>query len=157
MKHHLYFMALMASAMTVPAMAKTDSLPVGRCVNMGNSLETPTEGAWGGKKIDAADFTRIAKAGFNTIRLPVRWSTRAGTDAPHTIDPIFMKRVKQVVADARAYLTGEDTALNNINAQFASKFNSAAGDVATKTAVAVGGLTLDFSPLICAFVHSSPP
>jgi endoglucanase len=88
---------------TLPAVAsaKTDSLPVGRCVNMGNHLEAPSEGEWGGKKIDAADFQRISKAGFNTIRLPVRWATRTSNDAPYTIDPKFMKRVKIIVADAR--------------------------------------------------------
>lgn len=101
MRSRLFFAALLASAISAPALAKTDSLPVGRCVNMGNSLETPTEGAWGGKKIDAADFKRIADAGFNTIRLPVRWSTRAGNAAPYSINPAFMARVKQVVDDAR--------------------------------------------------------
>lgn len=93
--------AVLVSSVAVPALAKTDGLPVGRCVNMGNSLETPTEGAWGGKKIDATDFKRIADAGFNTIRLPVRWSTRAGDTAPYSIDPTFMARVKAVVGDAR--------------------------------------------------------
>jgi endoglucanase len=101
MKSKLILAVLLASAVATPAPAKTDSLPVGRCVNMGNSLETPTEGAWGGKKIDAADFKRIADAGFDTIRLPVRWSTRAANTAPHTIDPAFMTRVKEVVRDAR--------------------------------------------------------
>ncbi len=90
-----------AAALPAPAAAKTDSLPVGRCVNMGNHLEAPTEGEWGGKKIDAADFDRIAKAGFQTIRLPVRWSSRAGWAAPYAIDAAFMKRVKTIVADAR--------------------------------------------------------
>jgi endoglucanase len=85
-----------------PALAKTDSLPVGRCVNMGNSLEAPSEGEWGGKKIDAADFNRIADAGFNTIRLPVRWASRADHAPPYTIDAAFMKRVKQAVGEARA-------------------------------------------------------
>lgn len=93
--------ALLASAIASPVLAKTDSLPVGRCVNMGNSLETPSEGAWGGKKIDAADFKRIADAGFDTIRLPVRWSTRADNAAPYTIDPVFMARVKELVGHAR--------------------------------------------------------
>lgn len=88
-------------AAPVFASAKTDMLPVGRCVNMGNHLEAPTEGEWGGKKIDAADFNRIAKAGFNSIRLPVRWVTRADKAAPYKIDPAFMKRVKGVVTDAR--------------------------------------------------------
>ena len=94
--------ALAAStAFPAAASAKTDSLPVGRCVNMGNHLEAPSEGEWGGKKIEASDLNRIAKAGFQTIRLPVRWSTRAGSAAPYAIEPAFMKRVKAIVADAR--------------------------------------------------------
>jgi endoglucanase len=100
-------MALLAFAAAGPAVispvyAATDSLPVGRCVNMGNSLEVPREGDWGGKKIEADDFKRIADAGFNSIRLPVRWATRAATEAPYTIDPVFMTRVKQAVDEARA-------------------------------------------------------
>jgi endoglucanase len=95
-------LALYASTVAMnSAIAATNSLPVGRCVNMGNSLEPPSEGEWGGKKIDAADMQRIAKAGFQTIRLPVRWSTHAAAKAPHIIDPAFMQRVKTVVADAR--------------------------------------------------------
>ncbi|MEY3834222.1 MAG: hypothetical protein RLZZ130_1700, partial [Pseudomonadota bacterium] len=101
MKPKYILAALLISGVAAPALAKTDSLPIGRCVNMGNSLETPTEGAWGGKKIDAADFKRIADAGFNTIRLPVRWSTRASATAPYSIDPAFMARVRTVVVDAR--------------------------------------------------------
>ena len=101
MKPKYILAALLISGVAAPALAKTDSLPIGRCVNMGNSLETPTEGSWGGKKIDAADFKRIADAGFNTIRLPVRWSTRASDTAPYSIDPAFMAQVKTVVDDAR--------------------------------------------------------
>jgi endoglucanase len=87
---------------SLPAQAETNSLPVGRCVNMGNHLEAPSEGAWGGRKIADDDFEIIAHAGFNTIRLPVRWSTHAGDKSPYTIDPAFMARVKQVVGNARA-------------------------------------------------------
>jgi endoglucanase len=91
--------------------AATDSLPVGRCVNMGNSFEAPSEGEWGGKKIDAADFKRIADAGFNTIRLPVRWSSRTGNQPPYAIDPVFMKRVRQAVNEARG--SGLNVILNS--------------------------------------------
>jgi endoglucanase len=102
MKAKILGAALLTVMTASPVNAKTESIPVGRCINMGNSLETPWEGAWGGKKIDAADFDRIAKAGFNTIRLPVRWATRTGTEPPYAIDPVFMARVKQVVGEARA-------------------------------------------------------
>lgn len=100
-----FIVSIFALAASTPfpaaASAKTDSLPVGRCVNMGNHLEAPSEGEWGGKKIETSDLDRIAKAGFQTIRLPVRWSTRAGAAAPYAIEPAFMKRVKTIVADAR--------------------------------------------------------
>jgi endoglucanase len=80
---------------------KMNSLPVGRCVNMGNHLEAPKEGDWG-RAIADDDFRIIAAAGFQTIRLPVRWSAHAGTLPPYTIDARFMARVKQVVSRARA-------------------------------------------------------
>ena len=86
----------------VLASSSTNSLPVGRCINMGNHLEAPSEGEWGGKKIEAADLKRIADAGFNTIRLPVRWSTHASSAAPYLIAPSFIQRVKGIVAEARA-------------------------------------------------------
>jgi endoglucanase len=102
MRRRFAIAALLYAVASGHAQAATDSLPVGRCVNMGNHLEAPTEGAWGGRKIADDDFQIIAEAGFNTIRLPVRWSTHAGNSPPYTIDADFMKRVKHVVGNARA-------------------------------------------------------
>ncbi len=85
-----------------PALAATDSLPVGRCVNMGNHLEAPSEGAWGGRKIADDDFAIIAKAGFNSVRIPVRWAAHADEKPPYTINKDFMARVQHVVGKARA-------------------------------------------------------
>ncbi|TRD12688.1 glycoside hydrolase family 5 protein [Erythrobacter insulae] len=64
---------------------------------MGNSLEPETENAWGGKRISAADFERIRAAGFDTIRLPVRWHTKSQNEPPYTVDAAYIKRVEQVV------------------------------------------------------------
>ena len=77
-------------------------LPVGTCINMGNSLEPPTETGWGGHAISDADFINIAKAGFKTIRLPVRWDSHAAKSAPYTIDAAFLARVKHLVGAAQA-------------------------------------------------------
>lgn len=75
---------------------------IGACVNMANHLEAdPTEGAWG-RAINDTDFADIAAAGFETVRLPVRWSAHAANTAPYTIDEPWMQRVEQVVAQARA-------------------------------------------------------
>lgn len=77
------------------------SIPVGKCVNMGNHLEPPNEGDWG-RAIADGDFAIIKAAGFDTIRLPVRWSSHALVAAPYTIDAAWMARVKHVVDAARA-------------------------------------------------------
>lgn len=92
---------LMAGA-TPPAYCATRSLPVGHCINMGNSLEARAEGEMGGHPITDADFAIIAKAGFETVRLPVRWDSHAGMQAPYAIDPAYVKRVRHVVDAAQA-------------------------------------------------------
>ncbi|HSG33461.1 MAG TPA: glycoside hydrolase family 5 protein, partial [Sphingomonadaceae bacterium] len=52
--------------------------------------------------INNTDFQQIAARGFETVRLPVRFSNHALTSAPYTIDAAFMDRVEQVVDLARA-------------------------------------------------------
>jgi endoglucanase len=90
------------SQTAIPAApAPVNSLPVGRCVNMGNHLEAPNETAYG-RAIADDDFAIIARAGFKTVRIPVRWSSRAGLSPPYQIEPAFMARVQHVVGLARA-------------------------------------------------------
>lgn len=101
MKQAMILIAALACALPAHA-AEPRALPVGTCINMGNSLEPPTETGWGGHAITDADFQNIAKAGFKTIRLPVRWDSHAAQAAPYTIDPAFLARVQHVVGAAQA-------------------------------------------------------
>jgi len=68
---------------------------MGRGVNMGNTLESPREGDWG-FKITAEYFDLIKAAGFNSVRIPIRWSAHAASDAPYTIAPDFFARIDEV-------------------------------------------------------------
>jgi endoglucanase len=77
------------------------SLPLGKCVNMGNMLEAPREGEWGRKIVDE-DFTIIRNGGFASVRIPVRFYAFAAATPPYTIDPVFMARVRHVVDTAVA-------------------------------------------------------
>ncbi len=70
-----------------------------RGVNFGNALEAPREGEWG-ITLDARQFQRAKEAGFNTIRLPVRWSNHASSTAPYTIDASFFNRVDWAINQA---------------------------------------------------------
>jgi len=87
---------------TLAADAKGESQAVqmnnllGRGVNLGNALDAPSEGEWG-VTLKEEYFDLIKQAGFNSVRLPVRWSAHAMEQPPYTIDPNFMKRVDWAV------------------------------------------------------------
>lgn len=83
-----------------PAAAKTDSLPVGTCINLGNHLEPETESGWGGTRLADSDLANIAQAGFDTVRIPVRWDSHAGKAPDYTIDPAWLDRVEHIVKAA---------------------------------------------------------
>ena len=67
-----------------------------RGINLGNMLEAPNEGDWG-LSVREEYFDLIKQAGFDFVRLPVRWSTHADEAAPYTIDLTFFARVDQIV------------------------------------------------------------
>lgn len=82
--------------------ALTMAKRLGKGINMGNSLEAyPDEDSWG-NPIKDEYFTLMKQAGFDTVRIPIRWSAHALTSSPYSIDSTFFSRVDHVV----------DTALN---------------------------------------------
>ena len=72
---------------------------LGRGINIGNALEAPNEGDWG-VTLQADYFTLIKQAGFQTVRIPIKWSGHAAEAAPYTIDPAFFQRIDWVVDQA---------------------------------------------------------
>ena len=72
---------------------------LGRGVNLGNALEANYEGEWG-MTLDESYFRLIAEAGFNSVRIPIRWSAHAAANAPYTIEPEFLARVDWAVEQA---------------------------------------------------------
>jgi endoglucanase len=70
-------------------------------INLGNRLEAPNEGDWGGKVL-AGDFPFIAKRGFDHVRIPIRFSGHAQSGPPYTIDAAFFSRVDAVLDQALA-------------------------------------------------------
>jgi len=68
---------------------------------MADMLEAPHEGDWG-NFVQEQYFDLSREAGFDFVRLPVRWSAYAETDWPYTLDPIFLARVDEVIGWALA-------------------------------------------------------
>ena len=80
---HKCLLAGLLFGLSIPV--ASDTFNTKRCINMGNALEAPTEGDWR-HTIEAKSFERIAKAGFDTVRIPVRWSTHTNGAPNYLID-----------------------------------------------------------------------
>lgn len=74
---------------------------LGKGVNMGNMFEAPSETEWGNPFKDDY-FDKIAKLGFNHVRIPIRWDipSRALQTEPYTINAAFLERIKFVIDKA---------------------------------------------------------
>ncbi len=72
---------------------------LGKGVNFGNLLDCPQEGDWSINHVVMEEwhFTLAKSAGFDSIRIPIKFSGHALKSPPYTIDEAFMRRVDQVV------------------------------------------------------------
>ncbi len=65
-------------------------------INLGNTLDAPTEGAWA-RAAERRYFEDFAAAGFGHVRVPVTWDAHVAVSPPYTVDPVFLARVEQVL------------------------------------------------------------
>ncbi|MFN1834206.1 glycoside hydrolase family 5 protein [Balneola sp. MJW-20] len=72
---------------------------LGRGINLGNIFEAPEEGSWG-LYMQEEYFKLISSAGFESVRIPVRWSAHTNDSAPFKIDTEFLNRVEWAVDEA---------------------------------------------------------
>lgn len=74
---------------------------LGLGVNLGNALEAPQEGDWG-LELEPWHFESIAEGGFDSVRVPIRWSAHAEETAPFEIDEQFFERIDWVIDHANS-------------------------------------------------------
>jgi endoglucanase len=72
---------------------------LGRGVNLGNILEAPQEGDWG-LTLEEKYFDLIKGAGFDSVRIPIRWTSHTSQEPPYTIDPQFFERIDWAILQA---------------------------------------------------------
>jgi endoglucanase len=72
---------------------------LGRGINLGNALDAPKEGQWG-VVLKEEYFELIKKGGFDSVRIPIRWSTHALPEEPYTIEPAFFERVDWAIKNS---------------------------------------------------------
>ena len=102
---HIICSTLLASAATLLSAnafgADIEAFDMQKCVNMGNSFESPRDNPWG-KPIDPEYFPMIKEKGFDTVRIPVRWSDYTQGSPDYTIEADFMANVSTIIEAALA-------------------------------------------------------
>lgn len=66
-------------------------------INMGNTLESPYEGEWTNGPAQEYYFDTYKNAGFDCVRIPVRWDMHLGKTSPYTISETWFKRVEEII------------------------------------------------------------
>lgn len=69
---------------------------LGRGINLGNALEVPRGQDWG-FTLKMEHFKVIKDAGFQHVRVPVRWSDYAAKAEPFAIDEVWFSRIDKVL------------------------------------------------------------
>ena len=87
-----------AAIRSIAVIPKQDSAgdALHRGMNLANMLEAPNEGDLG-LMVHEEYFDLIEQAGFDFVRLPIRWNAHAEADSPYTIDPTFFARIDRVI------------------------------------------------------------
>lgn len=91
--------ALAACASGANGQTRAADFPIRRGVNLGGALDAPSEGEWG-YRIQADHLSAIAEAGFDGVRLPVRWDDYAFGRPNYRIDPALFTRVDEIIGQA---------------------------------------------------------
>ena len=68
-------------------------------LGVGINLNGVLDGNSDGTPLKAGSIKGIADAGFQSIRIPIRWASHVSKEAPYTIDPAFFKEVDAIVKE----------------------------------------------------------
>ena len=73
--------------------------PFSSCINLGNDFEVPVGETWR-IQTSTSDIDAIYNAGFDAIRIPVKWSDRASASSPYSINSAFFTELDAIVDHA---------------------------------------------------------
>jgi endoglucanase len=102
--------ASLASASCGDSKARVEAFRTGRAttratgdlrrgMNFGDAMDAPNEGDWG-FVLSASDFRIVHEAGFDHVRVPMRFSTHVDPSPPYRIQGHFLRRVDWVIDQA---------------------------------------------------------
>ena len=75
---------------------------LGQGIHLSSALDAPAEGDWG-LTLDDACFQQAAKAGFQSVRVPIRWTAYTAAESPFAINPELLARIDWVLQQSRRH------------------------------------------------------
>lgn len=87
---------IVQTSTVMPTSTPNPGVKLQQGMNLANMLEAPHEGDWG-LSVHEEYFNLIHTAGFDFVRLPIRWNAHAEKTTPYTIDAAFISRIDEVV------------------------------------------------------------
>ncbi len=73
-----------------------------RGINLAGDFEVEPRGSWG-TAIEPGFFALAAEAGFDHVRIPIRWSSHTGPAPSYEIDEEFAQEVDALISEAARY------------------------------------------------------
>lgn len=65
-------------------------------INLGNTHEPPTEAGWNNPRAEEYYFDLYKEAGFQCVRIPVRWDNYTGKTHPYKVSASWLNRIEEV-------------------------------------------------------------
>jgi len=93
----LFFLLILFAGKSVAQLKPWDAIAqMQKGINMGNTLEPPNEGDWA-PRAQEYFFDMYKTAGFQVVRVPVRWDLHTASTPPYKINETWMKRVEEIL------------------------------------------------------------
>jgi aryl-phospho-beta-D-glucosidase BglC (GH1 family) len=99
----LYLIILILPLLGIPILIMAQLTPqeavplMQKGINLGNTLEPPLEGGWNNPGAQEYYFDLYKQAGFNCVRIPVRWDEHTQDASPYKIDEAWLQRVEEII------------------------------------------------------------
>ena len=93
----LFFFSTLIASLTAQLTPQEAIVGMGRGINLGNTLEPPSEGFWNNGPAEEKYFDAYVEAGFRNVRIPVSWYGHTQEEVPYAVDAEWMDRVEEVV------------------------------------------------------------
>lgn len=91
----LFFVA--TSGKVTAQLTPHEAIPlIQKGINLGNTHEPPYEAGWNNPRAEEYYFDLYKEAGFQLVRIPVRWDNYTGKTPPYTVNASWLKRIEQV-------------------------------------------------------------